>query len=129
MIISLSISTAVGFYIFKVFFFFVDEWPCHREVLMPWVSVLVWYTQWVVHQQLLVFVSSRAGSPNTYSVGLVHTASLASRASHFRKSSRLIQYLLGIHFWFLSNASSVCQNIWLIFHKTSLKIVSLCNRG
>lgn len=65
--------------------FFSQMNECHSEVLIPWVSVLVWYTQWVFR----FFVTSRVCSPNTYSVGLIHTLNLASRASHIcRKSKR-----------------------------------------
>lgn len=61
-------------------------------------TVLVLYTLWILHQEPLTFVASRSG---------------------------LTRYLLGIHFWFLGKASSLCQNIWLISHKISLKMYYL----
>lgn len=65
--------------------FFSQMNECHSEVLIPWVSVLVWYNQWVFR----FFVTSRVCSPNTYSFGLIHSLSFASRASHIcRKSKR-----------------------------------------
>lgn len=129
-IIALSISTAVRLNIVRVFLF-ADEW------MSQWSLDTVGFCFGLVHTVSFSFFCHELSGltkylqcwSNTHSESCIESLSHLSPLTFVASRSGLTRYLLGILFWFLGKASSLCQNIWLISHKISLKMVLPCNRG
>lgn len=120
-IIALSISTAGRLNIVRVFLF-ADEW------MSQWSLDTVGFCFGLVQPVSFSFFCHEPSVLTKYLQCWfnTHSESCIKSLSHL---SQVTRYLLGIHFWFLGKASSLCQNIWLISHKNSLKMVLPCNRG
>lgn len=119
-IIALSISTAGRLNIVRVFLF-ADEW------MSQWSLDTVGFCFGLVQPVSFLFFCHEPSGLTKYLQCWFNTHS----ESCIKSLSHLSQVEAGSldTYWGSTSASSLCQNIWLISHKNSLKMVLPCNRG